>query len=165
MNKLKFFKLSELFTLQDVKSMYKKLVYQYHPDRQGGDLESMKIINNEYELAFEYIKKNPINETEKKSSFYANVNDGFREILEKIIFIPKISIEIRGSWLWVGGETKPIKNIFKNAGFKWSPNNLEWYWKSYSQKGYKHTAWGKDKIRSVYGAEKVETQERAKVAV
>lgn len=31
MNKLKFFKPSELFTLQDVKSAYKKLVYQFHP--------------------------------------------------------------------------------------------------------------------------------------
>jgi len=163
MNKFKFF--SACKTLQDLKTTFRELVKFHHPDKATGNLEKMKALNIEYELAFEYIKKNPINETEKKSSFYANVNDGFREILEKIIFIPKISIEIRGSWLWVGGETKPIKNIFKNAGFKWSPNNLEWYWKSYVQKGYKHTAWGKDKIRSVYGAEKVETQERAKVAV
>ena len=89
----------------------------------------MKALNLEYEKAFEYIKSNPINDQEKKSSYYANVNDGFRETLEKIIFIPKIFIEICGSWLWVTGETKPVKTILSQAGLYWAANKKAWYFK------------------------------------
>jgi curved DNA-binding protein CbpA len=152
-------------TLQDVKTQYKKLVYQFHPDRETGNLETMKRINNEYEFIFEYVKNHPINEQEEKTSKFADVNDGYREQIEKIIFIPNIEIEIRGSWVWVGGDTKPTKNIFKEAGFSWSPNNLEWYWKPYKQKGYKHKPWGKEKQREVYGCQKIQNEERDKIAV
>lgn len=149
--------------LQDVKSQYRALVYLYHPDRQNGDLEIMKQVNNEYEQVFEYVKNNPINEQEKKSYYYANVNDGYREQIEKIIFIPEISIEICGSWVWLNGNTKPVKDIIKDAGFSWAFNKKAWFWKPYAQKGYKHKAWDMEKIRNTYGSEKVESQERVKV--
>lgn len=152
-------------TLQDVKTKYRELVYLYHPDRENGNLEIMKQVNAEYEKIFEYIKNNPINEQEKKSYYYANVNDGYREQIEKIVFIPEISIEICGSWIWINGNTKPVKDIIKDAGFSWANNKKAWYWKPYTQKSHKHTAWDMDKIRNTYGSQKVENQERDKIAV
>lgn len=152
-------------TLQDVKSQYRALVYLYHPDRQNGDLEIMKQVNNEYELVFEYIKNHPANEQEKKSSYYANVNDGFREMLEKIIFIPEISIEICGSWVWVTGETKQVKDILKNAGLFWANNKKAWYFKPSEYKGGKHKPFSMSDIRNKYGSQNVEKQDRDKIAV
>ena len=42
-------------TLQELKSAYKKLAMVFHPDR-GGDLETMKTINNEYDQLFNILK-------------------------------------------------------------------------------------------------------------
>jgi len=151
MNKFKFF--SSCKTLQELKNQFRELVKMYHPDnKETGNLETMKALNLEYEKAFEYIKNNPINETEKKSSYYADINDGFRETLEKIIFIPSIKIEICGSWLWITGETKPIKDILKNAGLLWAGKKQAWYFKPKEYKAKKHKAWDMDKIRNTFGS-------------
>lgn len=161
MNKFKFF--SACKTIQELKTTFRELVKFHHPDKSTGDLETMKQINIEYELAFEYIKKNPINENEKKSNFYANVNDGFRETLEKIIFIPAITIEICGSWIWVNGETKPVKDLLSKAGLWYAGNKKAWYFKPSDYKAKKHKAFSMDDIRGKYGSETVEKKERTKV--
>lgn len=151
MNKFKFF--SSCKTIQELKNKFRELVKTFHPDNQiTGDLQTMKELNLEYEKAFEYIKTHPINETEKKSSYYANVNDGFRETLEKIIFIPCITIEICGSWLWVTGDTKPIKDILKKAGLYWAGKKQAWYFKPKDYKAKKHKAWDLNKIRDTFGS-------------
>ena len=150
MNKFKFF--STCKTIQELKTTFRELVKVYHPDKITGDLETMKQINIEYESAFEYIKTHPINDQEKKTSYYANVNDGFRETLEKIIFIPCITIEICGSWLWVNGETKPVKDILKNAGLFYAGNKKAWYFKPSDYKAKKHKAFSMDDIRNKFGS-------------
>jgi hypothetical protein len=163
MSKFKFF--SNCKTIQELKNHFRELVKIYHPDnRITGELQTMKALNLEYELAFEYIKTHPINDQEKKSSYYANVNDGFREVLEKIIFIPDIFIEVCGSWLWITGETKQVKDILKNAGLWYAANKKAWYFKPANYKAKKHKAWDLNKIRDTFGSETVEKQERTKVA-
>jgi len=163
MNKFKFF--STCKTIQELKTTFRELVKLHHPDKPTGNLETMKSLNLEYEKAFEYIKSNPINDQEKKSSYYANVNDGFRETLEKIIFIPEIFIEICGSWLWVNGETKPVKHLLKDAGLWYAGNKKAWYFKPADYKAKKHKAFSMDDIRGKYGSETVEKKERVKVEV
>ena len=162
MSKFKFF--SQCKTIQELKTTFRELVKVYHPDNQTtGNLETMKALNLEYELAFQYIKTHPINEQEKKSSYYANVNDGFREVLEKIIFIPEIFIEVCGSWLWITGNTKPVKDILKQAGLYYAGNKKAWYFKPTGYKAKKHKAFSMDDIRNKYGSEEVEKRERVKV--
>jgi len=150
MHKFKFF--SSCKTIQELKTTFR-------------ELETMKSLNLEYEKAFEYIKTHPINDQEKKSSFYANVNDGFRETLEKIIFIPEIFIEICGSWIWVNGETKAVKHLLKEAGLWYAANKKAWYFKPADYKAKKHKAFSMEDIRGKYGSETVEKKERTKVEV
>lgn len=152
-------------TIQELKKEYKKLVYMYHPDITGtkGTEETMKAINNEYETRHAYILANPFNEDEKKRNYYANVNDGYREQINKIVFIPGIEIEICGSWIWVTGNTKPVKAIIKEAGYFWSKNKSAWYWRPAGYKARKHKTWDLDQIRNTYGSEKVEKEERHQV--
>ena len=45
---MKYFK--DLNSMEAVKKQYRKLAMKYHPDR-GGDEETFKQINNEYEQA------------------------------------------------------------------------------------------------------------------
>ena len=51
----------DLNSMEAVKKQYRKLAMKYHPDR-GGDEETFKQINNEYEEAMEQAR---INETRK----------------------------------------------------------------------------------------------------
>ena len=51
------------------------------------------------------------------------------DIINKIIIYPNIQIDIIGSWLWVSGETKPIKEILKELNFKWHDVRKCWYLK------------------------------------
>ena len=38
-----------------------------------------------------------------------------------------LSVEVVGAWLWVDGDTKPVKEQLKAAGFKWAPRKQRWY--------------------------------------
>lgn len=161
MPKTRFF--AECQTIQQLKTKYRELIKVNHPDH-GGNEETCKQINLEYETMFQYILDHPSSEQEKKSNYFANVNDGFREILAKVVFIPEIEIEICGSWVWINGNTKPVKDIIKAAGFWWSSNKFAWYWKPANYKGHKHKTWDMDKIRDTYGSQRVANEEREKVS-
>ena len=104
---MKYFK--DLNSMEAVKKQYRKLAMKYHPDR-GGNEEVFKQINNEYEQAMEQAK---INETKKAKtkkeedfikSQYTN-SKNFRNIIDKLIVLEGIEIEIKGTWLWLRGNT------------------------------------------------------------
>ena len=42
---------ADVQTMDELKKAYRKLAFKNHPDK-GGDLEVMKVINLEYEVAF-----------------------------------------------------------------------------------------------------------------
>ena len=70
----------------------------------------------------------------------------------------KIQIEICGSWIWIGGETRIIKEELKNIGCWWSPTKAKWYWRSPETKRY--FARGNvsmPKIRDFYGSMPIAT--------
>jgi hypothetical protein len=47
--------------------------------------------------------------------------------VEKACQLPGITIERCGSWYWVSGETKPVKDKLLELGFKYSGNKQRWY--------------------------------------
>ena len=65
-----------------------------------------------------------------------------------------LEIELCGSWLWIGGNTKEHKDALKAARCRWSSNKKLWYW-HHSEEGRK---WHRGKatmnqIRSKYGSQ------------
>lgn len=38
----------------------------------------------------------------------------------------QLSIEIVGSWIWVGGDTKPHKEVLKSVGYIWNSKRKLW---------------------------------------
>ena len=121
----------------ELRKAFRELVLKHHPDC-GGDEETMKAINAEYEVLFERLKNaenrqswdersqqwskgKQENKKEYQSKRFEDLDDGFREVLIKIINVPNIIIEIVGSWIWIGGkeeDTKAAKGFLKEAGFK-----------------------------------------------
>lgn len=143
-------------TLDDLKKLYKSLVFEHHPDR-GGDLETMKAVNIEYEAAFKRLKAAHNEEAARPESAKRatmETPEEFRVIVERLIRLDGIEIELCGSWLWIGGDTRKHKEALKAAGCRWSRLKGLWYW-HHAEDGA-HLIRGKssmDEIRSKYGSE------------
>lgn len=67
----------------------------------------------------------------------------------------KLEIEICGTWVWVSGDTKPVKEGLKAAGFRWAPKKMKWYWKPAGQRSFGRGKWSMDEIREFHGSERV----------
>ena len=138
-------------SLQELRDQYKALCFQFHPDVSVRDTTAdMQVINAEFdELSKELAKGQKYEESEIK------FNDLYKEKIDVLIKLKGIQIEIIGNWIWVTGDTKPIKDVLKGLGFTFSPNKVAWYFKSYTywKRGKEELSLGV--IRSMYGSTKV----------
>lgn len=136
-------------TLEELRTAYRALLKKFHPDN-GGSEEATKEINLEYEKLFQLLK-NRSGADQKK--YNTQEDENLREVLQQIINL-NVNIEICGSWIWVSGNTYPVKESLKAAGFRFSKNKKAWYWHAgeYSRRGKKVSL---DHIRSKYGSETV----------
>jgi hypothetical protein len=155
---MKYFK--DVQNLQELKAEYKRLVKIHHPDK-GGDLQTMKDINAEYDKMLEtqaFGKDNkPFTDQELKD------NKVYRDILEQTVILEGIEIELAGSWLWFTGQTYPHKETLKKAGCRFSKNKVAWYWhpEGYVKKCKK--VFSLEEIRFMHGSKKVETVTQEKL--
>jgi hypothetical protein len=143
----KWFK--DVANLEELKKEYRQLAMQYHPDK-GGSVEAMQSINEEYDRLLSYYA----NQSDNPSEEYQAGKD-IMVVIEAISHLPNIEIEICGSWLWVSGNTYPVKNELKDAGLWWASKKKMWYWRPPEQKYKRHKTLEMPKIRMKYGSKKV----------
>lgn len=148
-------------TMEELKERYRELALKWHPDRKTGDIEKMTAINNEYEHLFEVIKESEIN-SGNKQAYYWQADDNFREIINTLQNIADISIELVGSWLWIDGNTYPVKDTLKELKFRWSRKKKKWYWFSGIEKSKKRRSSKKShkEIQAKYGSEMIKKQDK-----
>lgn len=123
---MKFF--ASCNTIEEVKCLYKQLAKDHHPDK-GGDTATMQAINVEYAYACAYLAKNAglnTEETERE----IKLSEEYRQVIEQIIHLPEVLIELVGNWIWVTGNTRPVKEQLKNAGFFFASQKLAWYYRN-----------------------------------
>jgi len=81
----------------ELKQMYRTLALKHHPDK-GGDTATMQAINREYQEALtRLLAEGKINKEEFATS------EDIMEKVNAVIHLPGISVEICGTWIWVGG--------------------------------------------------------------
>ena len=119
---LKYFK--ECKSVEECKKLYKKLAFIHHPDR-GGDTETMKAINAE----FDYVMENNIFKSSKKDTSkkdtkknYDFSSSQFKDIISALVRLDGLKIEITGCFIWVTGNTYANKEVLKQLGFRYSKN-------------------------------------------
>lgn len=139
-------------TLDDLKSAYRRLAMKHHPDR-GGDLETMKAINAEHDALFETLKKRH-NETADDDRKTTETAEEFREVIAALMKLDGLDVELCGSWLWIGGNTKEHKEALKAIGCRWSNNKKLWYWR-HNEEGRKWHRGNRTmgEIRTKYGSQ------------
>lgn len=157
-------------TLEELRSQYKKLLKQYHPDNKDGSEEVTKAINTEYDKLFNILKdrhesKQTDNGTTKESAYNANMYDwendkALREVLQKIINFSGIDIEIIGAWIWLDGDTYQYKKELKEMGFKWASQKKRWYFHTEKFRKASKKQLSINDIRNYYGSTKVQTDDR-----
>lgn len=151
---IKYF--SKTNNINQLKKEYKELVKKYHPDNNKDDtLAIMQKINSEYD----YIIKNRIFfDTEEQKEKEIKFSNTLKEILNKIINFENIEIEIIGSWIWLNGNTYPIKEQLKELNFKWSNGKKKWYFteQQFNKKRYKQKSY--ETLKSIYGYIKIDNE-------
>jgi len=135
--------------------MYKQLAKLHHPDC-GGNTETMQAINTEYPQACARVLKGE-NMTSDDTEEQIRMSEEYRAVIELLIGLPGIIIEVVGNWIWVTGNTKPVKQQLKAAGLFFASKKVAWY---YRAEEYKTTGSKKslDEIREKYGSEKVNSR-------
>lgn len=145
-------------TIEELKKVYFKLAMANHPDK-GGDLDTMKKINNIYAEMQKKLKNvhqsmNDANEVYTAQTSTKEVPEDFINIVNAL-FKLNVDVELCGRWLWIGGDTKACKDELKALGCKWSPKKKLWSW-HYPEEGAKKfkgkKAWDMNKVRDTFGS-------------
>ena len=140
-------------TLEELKTMYRKLAMQHHPDR-GGKTEDMKAVNKEYDELFSKLKnvhKTKEGETYTAREENAETADAFKDLISELMKMDNITIEVIGCFVWVTGNTRPYKEQLKALGFQWHTKKLAWYLKPEDYKRKSHKDYSLEEIRTMYG--------------
>jgi hypothetical protein len=101
--------------INEAKKIYKQLAKKLHPD-VGGSNEEFKILNNVYNDLIEH------------KIFFSSENKfdiELEKIISQILHYENITIEVIGSWIWLSGDTRAIKDKLKGLTFKWAICNKQ----------------------------------------
>ena len=156
-------------TLEDLKKLYHELAKKYHSDNGGND-EIMKEINAEYDAAHKILKNihrkadgtTWTAEPGSKAENHENPED-FRQMVKDLLdelLKHDLTVEFIGCFVWVYGDTKPVKDALKKWGFKWHSKKLSWYLapENYHRRGRNEYSF--TEIRSMYGSKAYRGHER-----
>jgi len=138
--------------LNEAKKIYKRLAKKLHPD-VGGSEEEFKLLNAIYTDLVEH------------KLYFSNESKfdiELEKIISKILHFENITIEVVGSWIWLSGETKAIKESLKDLGFKWASKKMQWYYGE--MKGKSHHEKSMDEIKSKYGCETLKSEGKRKIS-
>ena len=114
-------------SLEELKKEYRRLVMLHHPDH-GGNTATMQAINAEHDALFEALKAKH-NAEHDEDHQTTETPEEFREIIEALLRMDGVEVELCGSWLWIGGNTRAHKDALKAAGCRWSSSKKLWYWR------------------------------------
>ena len=112
--------------LDNLKQEYRKLANKYHPDKGGSTLQFQELQNEYEKLRNKILAGSNLNETEKENEIV--IDDALRAAINAIITLEGINIELIGKWIWVSGNTYPIRTVFSSSGFKFIKKNNVAYW-------------------------------------
>lgn len=138
--------------INEAKKIYKDLAKRLHPDVGGTD-EMFKLLNQVYNHILEH-GLNFLNDNE--------FDVELEKVISKILHFENIIIEVVGSWIWLSGDTKGIKETLKELHFKWASKKKMWYYGEMKSRNPHQKSM--DDIKAKYGCQEVKTKTRDKIS-
>jgi hypothetical protein len=154
---------SDCLTVDSIKTRYRSLAFEHHPDR-GGDLETMKVINREYHLALKKCNLQTARTEEGKEYTYRyeqEIEESVIQVISALIALkmPQVKIMLIGTWLWIVGDTKPFKEALKELKCRWHASRHCWYFTATKHKGFRSRN-GLESLAMRYGYADVSSLQR-----
>ncbi len=148
-------------SVAEVKSLYRELAMQHHPDR-GGETATMQAINAEY-----HDRLNGYHGTKyagfdgKQHAYYYN-QEVEQELMDKIaellaLRMDGVTVELVGVWVWIHGATKEYRKELSAAGCKWHSKRVMWYFRRFTHRR-QYSGAGFDSLRAMYGSKTFEEE-------
>lgn len=145
--------------LDSLKKEYLKLANKYHPDK-GGTTAQFQELEAEYRKYRDaLIKGSSLNAEQKANEI--QLDEALMQAVNAIASLSGINIELAGKWLWVSGNTYPIRNELKAAGFMFAPVKKMWYYKGTESAG--RGKYSMEEIRNKYGSTKIEPKPKQQI--
>jgi curved DNA-binding protein CbpA len=116
-------------TLEDLKKAYRKLAFELHPDRNGGNDVEFKVMVNQYDELFKKLQNKSTNAAEKEEDINL-----YKDIIDSLMRFEGIEIDVVGSWIWLSGNTFTFKDAIKALGFLWSSGKKRWFFNGEDKK-------------------------------
>ena len=138
--------------INEAKKIYKTMAKKLHPD-VGGTEEEFKLLNNIYN---DFIEHKIYFSNESK------IDLELEKIISQILHFENITIELIGSWIWISGDTKAIKEKLKELNFKWASKKKMWYYGEMKGKNLKPKSM--DEIKSKYNTQTFKSKEKKQIA-
>lgn len=152
---------SGCITIDDVKSRYRELAMKLHPDKNGGTAESTREfqeMNAAYTFAMsQAIKGERPGDSPESQQAESELMERIRKAVEVACSLPNVDVTIRGLWIWCEGDTKPVKDVLKDAGYSWLNKRKCWVFKGVRSFN-RGKAWTIGEIEERYGAQKMKSQ-------
>jgi hypothetical protein len=155
------FDTSVIKDLDSLKKQYYKLSKKYHPDA-GGTTSQFQQLQQEYEDLFNKVLKGGNLNTEQQQNEVV-IDKAIRDIIDNLINLQGLTVEVVGKWLWIGGDTYPVRTILKQAGLTFIKKDGKPFW---VYKGVESTSRGQmslDEIKRKYGVTKFDIPQTKKI--
>ena len=147
---------------EEIKLRYKQLAKAHHPDL-GGCAEIMKAINSQYEAVLTGAYQRAGKSITEIDDLIAN-DCILRDKLNEIIMHEGVNVELCGRWLWVTGDTRPVKDLLKAAKFKWAKTKKCWFWRADEDKSFNRKTMDLGEIRARHGCQSISKNYQYKIA-
>jgi len=157
---LKLNKENETYSRDEVKKVFRKLINQYHPDKEGGDVHFSQLLNQAWESLRKFDQVTFTGEADGQSE---NLSEVLKTAIDQIKNLDGLNIEICGTWIWVTGETKRHKEKLKESKFFYSKNKTAWYFKTGTAKR-RGSSKSLDDIRESHGSQVVKRNYKKRLA-
>ncbi|MFS1904441.1 MULTISPECIES: J domain-containing protein [Vibrio] len=147
------------YSAKEIKAAYRKMINQYHPDKDSGNVHYSQLINSAYkvlkgldEVIFSSVEMDK------------HISKKLQDAINAIVNLDGLIIEVIGSWIWVTGETKKHKEILKENSYFYSRSKKAWYFKTGDRKRVRGSKSSLDDIRNSHGSQVVKSSSRKKLA-
>ncbi len=119
-------------TVEQIKKLFRELAMLHHPDH-GGDTATMQAINAAYQVALKRADGQKSTGSDGKEHTYYYNAETERAVMDALYQILRIKMDAHvyliGTWIWIEGQTKPVKEQLKAAGCRWHSERVAWYWR------------------------------------
>lgn len=146
--------------VQEIKTKFRSLAFEFHPDRPSGNTAIMQEINRQYHAALKGMHETTtIDESGNTHRYYYNESTE-QELIDKVnqllaLNLPDIDVTIIGLYIWVTGNTKPVKDQIKSVGsMGYNSKRSCWFYKAKCLSKYRPRYSGKslDELADKYGS-------------